>query len=483
MLFKYTEFISESYLILESNVIFSDKIRKVLSKIDLPISKDILDLENKDIDVSSNYFDIIHDKNDKVSFIPDRKAQEILNDTKVYVKFIGNDGGWLKHKDVNSEIFKSLGYEPEGDPYKPSNSEVGEIISKITSDKSGKTYAYVKFENGESVYNLDKLRIFDNISKNVWIKNRQEINIGRAFRALLTSSGKKVVDKDIELFVNKFKSVVDKLNDRFSDFDLVKGGDIAYWYNCDNYKKRSGTLGNSCMSDVDDAFFDIYVSNPDVCNLLILKAKDDSDKIIGRALLWTLRSGVKFLDRIYTVDDSDVNLFRDYAKEMGWYSKYYNGSSAESIVYDLNGNMSSLPNFLVDIRKGYYEQYPYLDTFKYWDKDNGILTIERGGGADYTLESTDGYYIYCDRCEGNGRVECDECNGDGRVECGECDGDGRVKCSECDGDGRIEDSDGNSEDCYNCDGDGRVSCDNCDGDGRVSCDNCDDGRVDCYSCN
>ena len=117
------------------------------------------------------------------------------------------------------------------------------------------------------------------------------------------------------------------MNDRFQYFETITGDDIAYWYNYSNYKERSGTLGSSCMSNVEDYYFDIYTSNPDTCSLVILKSQEDDSKIVGRALLWTLTSGKKFMDRIYTIKDSDVQLFRDWAKENGWYSKYYNNSS------------------------------------------------------------------------------------------------------------------------------------------------------------
>jgi hypothetical protein len=41
-------------------------------------------------------------------------------------------------------------------------------------------------------------------------------------------------------------------------------------------------------------------------------------------------NGKQFVDRIYTINDSDVQLFRDYSKENGWYAKYHNSSSDSS---------------------------------------------------------------------------------------------------------------------------------------------------------
>ena len=77
--------------------------------------------------------------------------------------------------------------------------------------------------------------------------------------------------------------------------------------------------------------FKIYTENPDVCKMLILI---EDDKLIGRALVWKL-SSIKiygkdpvqdswFMDRQYTIKDSDVEKFRNYAKEKGWIYKSSN---------------------------------------------------------------------------------------------------------------------------------------------------------------
>ena len=330
MIKRYLEFVNESIeLVLESDVVYSKMFRTALTKIENPISKILLDVENKDLPVSSNYFDLARGKNDTLSVIPDRKAKEILGDTKEMVRFTGSGGGWLKHSDANKSIFQQLGYEPEGDAYQPNSIAIGEVISKMTSQTSGKVWCYVKFPEGKGVYNQEKLRVVDERLKEVWSKNRQEVRIGRAIRALLTVAGENVLDKDLEVFVNQWKATVDKINDRFQYFDVVDGEDIGHWYHHSNYKERSGCLGSSCMSNVNSNYFDIYIKNVDVCKLIILRSIEDDSLIVGRALLWTLSDGKKFVDRIYTIQDSDVQLFRDYAKENGWHTKQYNSIQEE----------------------------------------------------------------------------------------------------------------------------------------------------------
>jgi hypothetical protein len=146
---RYLEFIKEN-LLLESQVVFSNKLRAVLGKVDHSLANILLDMENKDLPVQSNYLDIANDKNDTISFIPDRRAQEILGDSKEIVRFVGGDGGWLRHSDANNDLFSKLGYTPEGEAYRPQADEVGNVIARVTSESSGRVYVYVQFENGNA---------------------------------------------------------------------------------------------------------------------------------------------------------------------------------------------------------------------------------------------------------------------------------------------------------------------------------------------
>lgn len=505
MVNKYYEFINEK-LILESDIVFSDKFRTVLNKIEHPISKQLLDIENKDLDTKNNFFDLEFDKNDKISFIPDAKAQKFLSTEDRFFRFIGNNGGWLKHKETNQHLFDKLNYDYETSetPYAPSSIEQGKEISRVTSESSGKTYVYVEFENGKGVYNINKLRevVDDGINK-VWSKNRQEIKVGKGIRAILKSADIEIEPKDLETFVNSFKALVDKMNDKFSFFEEVKGEDISYWYKWSNYLERKGTLGTSCMSNVPSEYFDIYVKNPETCSLLIFKSPDDETKILGRSLLWTLKDGKRYLDRIYTINDSDVKLFREYAKENGWYAKSNNGSRESPYAISPDGEEVSL-DITVDVESGEYDAYPYLDTLKYYYPSEGTLSIYNSSDA-YTLESVDGNAINCEYCEGSGAVTCSSCDGygeqnchrcdsSGEIYCSDCDGDGEVECDSCDGEGTIENDEGEEEECSDCSGSGEVECEECSGRGEVECEECygrgeyeceecwGRGEVDCYEC-
>lgn len=500
MINRYLDFLTES-LILESNVVYSDDFRNILNKVDSPISKSLLDIENNDLNVQSNFFDINKEKNDEISFIPDRKAQELVGGTDEFVTFLGGDGGWLRHTEPNADIFGKLGYQFEQpEPFKPSSGQTGKVVKRVVSDTSGNTYVWVKFfdddgnELGEGVYNEQKLRnIEDPKRKQVWSTNRQKTKVGRGIRALLKLAGVDFLDKDIEDFVNKWKSTIDRLNDKFRLFEVVDGDMISHWYKYSNYYANSGPLGSSCMKSVPSDYFQIYTKNPEVCKLVILKSEENDTKITARALLWTLTDGKKFLDRVYFIKDSDLQLYREWAKENGIYAKYHNSSTDSGRCYDPNGEVVDIPLRVQLSKEEDYDRFPYVDTIKYFDSDSCLLSNSKKWG-DLTLESTGGDAISCESCGGSGMVtcyqcdgygtsECRRCDGDGEEDCDECSGDGQVECGTCDGTGSIDDGDGGEETCKDCDGDGKVSCGDCDGRGRVACSRCDgDGRWDCGEC-
>ena len=514
MLKKYNDFIFES-LLLESALIYSDKFKNLIKDIDSPVAKALQEIESKDLKVTNNFIDIADDK-EQISFIPDRRAQQILNpeNPEKFVIYTG-DGGFLRHSEGNKEIFAQLAYEPVGDNcYHPEVGEKGEVLSKVTSESSGKTYLKVQYPDGISVVNQTNTK-YEDVSKLPFTQGRQSIRIGRGIKGLLTSGNLKFTDAEVEKFVNLYKAAFEKMNDIFRYFELAKGNDIAFWYNNGNYElgRSKGTLSTSCMCSVSSSFFKIYTENPDVCQLLILKT-EDGKKIKGRAIVWNLTTpdGITYMDRQYTHNDSDVELFRQYAKSKGWYYKPNNNHMSSTSMVAPDGSEMRTSELRVKLESGDYGKYPYLDTLKWYTPDSGVLSTNSG---EYQLEDTGGSWIGndegCEFCGGDGRVDCPDCDGDGDFRCSECDGDGDIECGECDGKGKTEcsscDGEGEEEcsscdgtgkdgddDCSDCDGKGKIECSSCDGDGlkecdecsgngTIGCDNCDgDGRTECSNC-
>ena len=103
---------SDFYSINESTLVYSDKFKSLLKKVDSPVATHLLEIEGEDIPVTNNYIDIADNKN-QITFISDRKAQSILTSDESK-KFTHLGSGHLRHSESNNDIFDALGYTPEG---------------------------------------------------------------------------------------------------------------------------------------------------------------------------------------------------------------------------------------------------------------------------------------------------------------------------------------------------------------------------------
>jgi hypothetical protein len=222
-----------------------------------------------------------------------------------------------------------------------------------------------------------------------WNESRTEMNVGRWSRRTFSEAGKSIPDSDIEKFVNLYKATFDSKDEDNSNLQLLSGEDIRHWYLEDNYENRKGQLGASCMRYKScQNYLDIYVKNPKVCQILILKG--DDDKITGRALIWKLyhhKEGRQFckedyyMDRIYTNNDSDKILFQEWADKKGM--RYYGQSKTDWIMY-------------VKLDSNDFEYYPYMDTFMCYNNESLLLCNDESlwpEGGYIKIQETDGGYI------------------------------------------------------------------------------------------
>ena len=362
----FESFILES-LILESKIVYSSRLKKVLSKMDNVIAKNLLDIEDKDLDVVSNFFDIKIDNAETLTFTPDRVAQDIINSEKEYVVYTGARGGWLTNNvEANAVVFGALGFEPKTvEVFQPNRTDPGEVISKYTSERTGKTWCYVKFPGGEGVYNIDKLRthVIDK-QKLIFTKSRQDIRIGRVVRMLLNLNNISFIDSDIESFVNDFRAAFAIINDVFSRFEIVEGEDLLYWYNRMRYEfPHQGSLGGSCQAVGRRDWLQIYIDNPQTVRLLILKSENTDEKIVGRALLWNLDDGRILMDQIYTSKDSDVRVFKEYADSKGYVKINYGDT------------------YFAHIKPTVFDEYPSIDNMRWWSPEDGKISNKRFPGS------------------------------------------------------------------------------------------------------
>ena len=413
MITKYSQFKFEALLeslILESKLEFSKAFTNILSSMKGDrIAEELLKLVTNKVDDKfiQNYIDV-SDQKDEVSFIPDRKAIEILGKEEIkwttadnvdekYFTYGKNDDGVYK----NRHLFQALGFNPEEiTEWSPVSGVSGKIIAETISKKSGKTAVWFMSDNGnQAVINKEALIPTNASYEKLWTTSRNPVKVGRLAKSLLTVVNVQSTPKEIENFVNLYKSTFDIVNDAFSKFELVKGESISYWYSHVRYESMESTLGNSCMADVDDDFFNIYVKNPEVCSLLILysdggKIQDGtykSNKIKGRALVWKTNEGDIFMDRIYTNNDSDVSLFKQYAEKNGWWFKTKQNSDVEFSVSNGKTQKNSV-EYVVSLTHADFDKYPYVDSLSYINVDDQVISNKPGAiDAEYEMNSTGGY--------------------------------------------------------------------------------------------
>jgi hypothetical protein len=337
MISKYSSFLLEK-AINESTLYVSPTILKRLQGIDSEIARDLIAQLGQDIKPDATFLDE-SEKEGELTFITMKNAKKKLSE--IYP----NDENFIKNVEM---------------PNTGDKRHYSKLVAKQLKD----------------------------YEPQFWKQSRNPIKVGRLVNQIFPG---KYTAPEVEAFVNMFKSSDAKETQRFI---LVDGEEIEKYYWHENYKEMSGDLGKSCMAK--KKFFDIYVQNPEVCRLLVLL---EGDLVIGRSLIWTLDSNDKneniecFMDRQYTIEQSDVLKFTDYAKEKGWaYKTHNNHSSYSGVTYNgehLNCEMS------VKVKPKDYDEYPYMDTFKRYDWKTGMLFNDEdkdGNEGQYILEDTGGGY-------------------------------------------------------------------------------------------
>ena len=234
--------------------------------------------------------------------------------------------------------------------------------------------------------------------EDVWNKYRVKIKIGRFIRKFFnefTISNFSIGDKDIEKFVNLYKSYFSR---DITKLKVVSGSDIQKYYLEENYHSvnghKIGTLWNSCMRQKErNKFMKIYATNPHVKMLVFFS---DDDKVRARALLWEdvknhkdSESSIKFMDRIYYVYDHDINFFKDWAKENGYLTKWEQSAKSEMLFENEQNSPVSL-SLYVNLNTDGIFSFPYFDTFKYFNESKGRFSNSQRYSFDYTLVQSNG---------------------------------------------------------------------------------------------
>lgn len=224
---------------------------------------------------------------------------------------------------------------------------------------------------------------------------RTKIKVGRFIKRFLSKNAFEefgINDSDVEKFVNYYKSY---FNYDPKKLIVVEGEDIKKYYLEDNYFRpdgcRYGSLWNSCMRQPDrNKFMTLYAVNP--VKMLVLLT--DDGQVRARALLWNeikefnSDNVYKFMDRIYTVYDHDVDIFKKWAKDNGYLTKWEQNAKSELYV-DIDGSPERR-HLYVMLENHNLSYYPYLDTFKFYDTYKGRFSNSQNYNFDYVLIQSSG---------------------------------------------------------------------------------------------
>lgn len=356
---KYDDFlfnsIFEGIKVSELPFVLSERLRKLLNNIEHPIATELLALDTER-------------KKEKVTFIDIDTKENSPNDIDdvIYKRFTFVNSG-----KAYDNIIKHYEEKPH------LNLDYDKVVSTLQTQTPRDSDMYIDY----------------------WKKSRTPIKIGSFITKLFDNKYVNAGDigNDVTSFVNMIYGY--RMKEQEGDFELVSGDDIIYWYNEDQYIS-GGTLSGSCMRhDRCGEYINFYAKNKDV-KLLILHDLGDRTKIIGRAIVWKLKSPDRyFMDRVYYISDNIVELFKNYAEKNNWLCKYNQNMTENEKILDMGdgGNNLGYITLVSDNTIAENDTYPYADTMKYYSPYLSIIS----NSSTYIEGLTDDEYYRLDGIEGD----------------------------------------------------------------------------------
>lgn len=248
-------------------------------------------------------------------------------------------------------------------------------------------------DNIKNVNQIDRKKLnkpfydlrLDVLNEDSIIMNNQRIKIGRFVKLLFPN----IEDKQIEKFVNIFKSFHNKLYGNLT-VKIINGEKIKDYYK-NECVKGFGPLSGSCMVNKPGHWFDFYVKNKNIKLIVLLK----KNQLLARALLF-LTSTHYVMERIYSNEYQYIDYLRSWALNNNILVKKSNLSN-ERLFIDKKNNEYNTKNMYINLENAKFKQYPYLDTFKLLDVDNKKLmttesTIDKSSNL-LLLSSDEGGFI------------------------------------------------------------------------------------------
>jgi hypothetical protein len=196
---------------------------------------------------------------------------------------------------------------------------------------------------------------------------------------------KDIPAKEVEKFSNLYRAQSNKASFTLSVVDGLK---MLTYYHINSYAQERGTLGASCMKyDNCQDYLGIYTHNRDKVKMLVMLNSEGG--LMGRALLWDFDTH-KIMDRIYTISDEEFAFqFKKWATDNGYLYK-----SEQNWYNTLNFENLSTPKqelkLSIKLDNFQFRRYPYVDTFKFFDEEKGLLLNYMEGHEFRTLCASDG---------------------------------------------------------------------------------------------
>lgn len=207
-------------------------------------------------------------------------------------------------------------------------------------------------------------------------RTKLQANVGSLIRGILDQNQSSFNQEQIQEFVTAYKSQWNKKY-KSSEFSIVSGRDINFWYNENNYAQGGlSHLGSSCMRQpFKNHRINFYSDNPDRVSMVILTEYSDGGKgkLLARALVWKLDDGRNYIDRIYFNSDDIFLNVKD------WVKRNFPGSL-------FHFDSPDLKNITISLKKTNYKEYPFMDTFVYLShnleshqivESSGVLTADQ----------------------------------------------------------------------------------------------------------
>jgi hypothetical protein len=412
---------------------------KRLERIDNPIAKYILDLQ--EVDETSkeyiNYLGISTDNPTYISFLDNNKIERNKIEVKTVKKWYGDNckvrlkkgafkeyfhrGQWVKnytnylskydhdapiryHSSFAKNLFTcrmdvdNIPFHPDI-PLKdllPQNYEGSVII--IDGLSSNGTRVYV---SKEALDHIEFVKVNEEtiISNDLWNPTKRiKATSAKIRRVIGEKFDELFTHKDMDTFISSFRYEGCKECGDMGEFlykelsgDLIKDA-----YHENNYVRPSNDsqLWNSCMRHVGcQSYFDIYTKNTNHVSLAVLK---QDGRIAARSVLWypdTKTNAVnKYFDRIYAYNDNAFNILRALLENRK-YLDAYNGS--RSIEITLSHGRDDI------------DYYPYMDTMRYISGNK--LYNKDSHNHECELTETDGGLMYNDGDEDDDCEHCSRC--------------------------------------------------------------------------